>query len=404
MGAVTSINAHLGLAPRFEVTVEGHDLGGWQQCTGLEVDFSPYQLQEMGENTTVHNLRGQAKYQNIVLTRAVVSQMWNSETLKWLAKFQGIQRPGNATIVLYDAWGESVASWELMRVIPVKWKGPTLNSKQNEVATEVLTLAHEGFAGLAEPHAVALASLTEVGNSDHQINLQFNPKSVTQKRQNEPAVHNGYSTYTGNSSSGSASASDGFGDSYYGQAAVMMGMGLNTWSLSSVVFDSDYGASGGGGASSVREIDDQTLMRNVNLLFKWMQTHGSGQKKSSVVLLFAWPRFLSEPAFVHLGSTTVKYVRLRHNGTPSRVEISLTLTEVAPSDVTANQNPTSGGPGGHRTCRVVDGESLASVAYREYGEAGVWPQLARFNRIDDPFRMRTGRVLQIPTRRILDRA
>jgi len=40
---------------------------------------------------------------------------------------------------------EKVTSWKLKGVYPVKWKGPNLNAKGHEIATETLELAHEGF-------------------------------------------------------------------------------------------------------------------------------------------------------------------------------------------------------------------------------------------------------------------
>jgi nucleoid-associated protein YgaU len=45
---------------------------------------------------------------------------------------------------------------------------------------------------------------------------------------------------------------------------------------------------------------------------------------------------------------------------------------------------------------VVAGDSLASIAYAEYGDAGSWRRLAEANDIDDPLRVRDGAVLHIP--------
>ena len=43
------------------------------------------------------------------------------------------------------------------------------------------------------------------------------------------------------------------------------------------------------------------------------------------------------------------------------------------------------------------GDSLASVAFGEYGDPTAWRALAAFNEIDDPLRVPTGRVLLLPT-------
>ena len=50
-----------------------------------------------------------------------------------------------------------------------------------------------------------------------------------------------------------------------------------------------------------------------------------------------------------------------------RATVSVALVEV-PNEP-AGQNPTSGSLAGHRTARIVAGESLHSIAYREYGSA-----------------------------------
>ena len=47
--------------------------------------------------------------------------------------------------------------------------------------------------------------------------------------------------------------------------------------------------------------------------------------------------------------------------------------------------------------RVVNGDTLASVAYHEYGDPTLWRQLANFNRIDDPARIPLGSVLMLPS-------
>jgi nucleoid-associated protein YgaU len=47
---------------------------------------------------------------------------------------------------------------------------------------------------------------------------------------------------------------------------------------------------------------------------------------------------------------------------------------------------------------MVAGESLHSIAYREYGSAELWRGLAAENGIDDPLRVRPGTSIRIPPR------
>jgi nucleoid-associated protein YgaU len=46
---------------------------------------------------------------------------------------------------------------------------------------------------------------------------------------------------------------------------------------------------------------------------------------------------------------------------------------------------------------VVVGDTLASIAYREYGDPTLWRPLATFNRVDDPLRIPLGGVLMLPS-------
>jgi nucleoid-associated protein YgaU len=60
-------------------------------------------------------------------------------------------------------------------------------------------------------------------------------------------------------------------------------------------------------------------------------------------------------------------------------------------------NPTSGSEAGRRSHVVAAGDSLHSLAYREYGDPALWRGLADFNSIDDPLRVRPGTRLILPT-------
>jgi nucleoid-associated protein YgaU len=60
------------------------------------------------------------------------------------------------------------------------------------------------------------------------------------------------------------------------------------------------------------------------------------------------------------------------------------------------QNPTSGGLRSVRSYLMVEGDTLASVAYREYGQPGWWRPLAEANGIDDPMRVAAGTRVLVP--------
>jgi nucleoid-associated protein YgaU len=100
-------------------------------------------------------------------------------------------------------------------------------------------------------------------------------------------------------------------------------------------------------------------------------------------------------------SCQADYIKFQPDGKPIRAKVDLVLTELPHQK--KGTNPTSGGPGGHRTRTLSLGDSLASIAFEEYGDPGLWRSLGRFNQVDDPGRLVPGTRLRIPTRTSLDR-
>lgn len=128
----------------FQVVIDDYvDLGNWQKCDGLTVEYDVQEYREGGQNGYVHRLPGRAKYQNIKLTRPVDSS--SSTVAAWVASVQRRPTRGTARIAVLDPSGEPVSSWSLVDVFPVRWSGPNLDVGANQMATETLELAHNGF-------------------------------------------------------------------------------------------------------------------------------------------------------------------------------------------------------------------------------------------------------------------
>lgn len=120
----------------------------------------------------------------------------------------------------------------------------------------------------------------------------------------------------------------------------------------------------------------------------------AGKKKPSPPLVVLhWGAISSFPAFIT--SVSAKYTLFTTGGLPIRALCSVSLEEM-PKDL-GKQNPTSGSDAVRRSHTLVEGDSLASVAYAEYGDAAAWRALARFNGVDDPLRCRPGTRLLLPS-------
>ncbi len=109
---------------------------------------------------------------------------------------------------------------------------------------------------------------------------------------------------------------------------------------------------------------------------------------------FRWGSMWSFKAV--LADITQKFTLFLPDGTPVRATLNVTFRQTEDEGLFPKQNPTSGGMPGHRTRIVKAGETLDWIASQEYGEAKHWRYIAEVNRIDNPFQMKPGTVLQLP--------
>jgi len=126
--------------------------GGFQECTGLDIEMDVQEVVEGGRNNGVVRLVGRGKYSNIVLKRGMLFPEGGTVSTELWGWLQGILN-GVRPVVRYDGviqvlsqdMGQTVATWTFDRGLPAKIVGPQLNAKTGEIAIEELTIAHEGL-------------------------------------------------------------------------------------------------------------------------------------------------------------------------------------------------------------------------------------------------------------------
>ena len=120
-------------------------LGGFSDVSGLgtEITIAEYRNGNEKENH-VRKVPGIHKVSDVTLKRGIVNSgdLWD-----WIGQ---VQRSGHydnqrtVTITLRDEGGDAVQSWTLLRVVPMKYTGPTLAAKGGgDVAMEELVLSAE---------------------------------------------------------------------------------------------------------------------------------------------------------------------------------------------------------------------------------------------------------------------
>jgi nucleoid-associated protein YgaU len=141
------------------------------------------------------------------------------------------------------------------------------------------------------------------------------------------------------------------------------------------------------------------LVKQIEQLMAWMTPTKKSLRDTlpqPAILQLQWGSSEAVSQFQgFIKSCTAKYTLFKSDGTPIRATANLSMEEI-PHDA-ARTNPTSGAVTSRRTHVVAAGDSLHSIAYTEYRDAGFWRALAVFNGIDDPLRIRPGRELGIPS-------
>ena len=112
-------------------------------------------------------------------------------------------------------------------------------------------------------------------------------------------------------------------------------------------------------------------------------------------ILFLWGNNWSFKAVIT--SLSVRYTLFREDGTAIRAVANVTFQQVDDDKVQKGQNPTSFVPmPGYKTRMVQPLDTLAGIAYSEYGDATMWRKIAEANQIVNPESLSAGDLLAIP--------
>ncbi|HBL31044.1 MAG TPA: phage tail protein [Acidobacteria bacterium] len=127
----------------FAVELDGIARAGFRECSGLDASQDPIEYREGTEGPTARKLPGLNKYSNITLKWGMTD---DTELWAWRKKaMTGKVERKNGSIVLLDETGAEKLRWNFREAWPIKWTGPTFNATGNEVAIEMLEIAHEGL-------------------------------------------------------------------------------------------------------------------------------------------------------------------------------------------------------------------------------------------------------------------
>ncbi|HEX9367822.1 MAG TPA: phage tail protein [Vicinamibacterales bacterium] len=118
-------------------------LGGFSECSGLEMSLKTEDYREGGANGAVQHFPSRVEWGAITLKKGMGSgtALWD-----WHYGFvEGRGKRRDGVIVLMT--GEHLPNniWYFSRGLPSKYSGPQMNATQNGVAIESIEIVHEGI-------------------------------------------------------------------------------------------------------------------------------------------------------------------------------------------------------------------------------------------------------------------
>jgi phage tail-like protein len=142
-GSSRPSDPHLGL--RYWVQIEGIEIAGFAECSGLSMETEVFEYTEGGQNTYTHKLPVRTKYSNITLKRGLDP---TRDLFTWFVNSKnGAPRSRkDVSIIVYNSEGREVYRWDLIEAYPVKWTGPDYRTDAGAVAVETIEIAHHGLA------------------------------------------------------------------------------------------------------------------------------------------------------------------------------------------------------------------------------------------------------------------
>jgi phage tail-like protein len=128
-------------------------LGGFSECTGLEMALDVEEYREGGRNGEALQFPTRVRWSKITLKKGLGAgtALWD-----WHYGFvTGTGKRRDGLIVLANDLHLPAYIWHFRRGLPTRYAGPSLNASQSSVAIETIEITHEGIYQIAGAGAAA---------------------------------------------------------------------------------------------------------------------------------------------------------------------------------------------------------------------------------------------------------
>jgi len=132
---------------KFGLEIDNVNMGFFKKCAGIESETEIIEYKEATKEgrMIIRKVPGAMKWGDITLDRRLDTSRELWEWRKEVIDGEVDTARRNGSIVAYDSTGGEVARWNFESGWPSKWKGADFDAVTNEVATESVTITHEGL-------------------------------------------------------------------------------------------------------------------------------------------------------------------------------------------------------------------------------------------------------------------
>jgi len=137
---------------RFLIQMGGETLGTFTECSGMKMETEGIEYREGGESAMVREVPGLTKSGPITLKHGLSQdtsfERWYMQIYSVVGVTDILPDPlylRDLTLQVQDRGGSILKSYIILRAWPKMWTPGNFNSTANEIATEELTLANQGF-------------------------------------------------------------------------------------------------------------------------------------------------------------------------------------------------------------------------------------------------------------------
>jgi phage tail-like protein len=132
----------------FVLEIDGVELASFRKCSGVEAETETIEYKEATKDgkMIIRKVPGAMKWSDITLERRIDESkaLWEWRKQVQEGDVDAARRTGS--IVIKDSTHTEVARWNFEQGWPSKWTGAELDAGSNEIATEKLTITHEGLS------------------------------------------------------------------------------------------------------------------------------------------------------------------------------------------------------------------------------------------------------------------